>query len=354
MIPTLPGITAVEMRTRRLRTRVLFSGRQTDTPVLFLHGNYSSATWWEEVMLALPAGFRGIAADQRGFGESDPHARINATRGMGDLVDDALALIDDLGLPGVHVVGNSLGGYVVWNMLRCASPRVISASLIAPGSPYGFGGTKGAHGTLCSPDAAGSGAGLINDSLIQAIVGKDRSLEGVTSPRNVMRTYLFSGRVPGREEDLLSAFLAVHIGDRDQPGDRARSPHWPYWAPGIWGAANALSPKYGGDADELLRVSPKPPIVWIRGDRDSAISDCGASDPGRLGEAGLIPGWPGREVFPPQPMVAQTRCFLERYAQAGGSYHEAVIVGAGHVPFVEDLDTFNRVWHPFLRSFNTP
>ena len=67
-VPTIEGITATTITTDRLRTRVLFSGPDTGIPVLFLHGNHSSATWWEETMVALPDGYRGIAPDLRGFG----------------------------------------------------------------------------------------------------------------------------------------------------------------------------------------------------------------------------------------------------------------------------------------------
>ena len=54
-VPTLEGVTAKMVTTDRLTTRVLFTGPEDGVPVLFLHGNASSATWWEENMLALPA-----------------------------------------------------------------------------------------------------------------------------------------------------------------------------------------------------------------------------------------------------------------------------------------------------------
>src|SRR5215470_12392750 len=97
-VPTLAGITAKTITTPRLTTRVLFSGPEDGTPILFLHGNASSATYWEEVMLALPPGFRGIAPDQRGYGEADRVQKVDATRGMGDFADDAVALLDTLGI----------------------------------------------------------------------------------------------------------------------------------------------------------------------------------------------------------------------------------------------------------------
>ena len=58
-VATLDGITAATITTDRLATRVLTTGPDDGVPVLFLHGNLSSATWWEEAMLRLPAGFPG-------------------------------------------------------------------------------------------------------------------------------------------------------------------------------------------------------------------------------------------------------------------------------------------------------
>ena len=79
-IPTIPGVTAQTVTTSRLTTRVLFSGPKDGIPVLFIHGNFSSATWWEETMVALPPKFRAIAPDQRGLGESDRKVKINAQK----------------------------------------------------------------------------------------------------------------------------------------------------------------------------------------------------------------------------------------------------------------------------------
>lgn len=93
-IATLAGITAKTISTDRLTTRVLFSGPEDGIPVLLIHGNFSSATWWEETMLALPQKYRAVAPDQRGLGESDRNVKINAQHGMSDFVDDAIALMD--------------------------------------------------------------------------------------------------------------------------------------------------------------------------------------------------------------------------------------------------------------------
>ena len=182
-VPVMDGITGKTIKSKRIQTRVLFSGPEDGIPVLFLHGNVSSATWWEEVLVSLPEGYRGIAPDQRGFGGADPDAHIDATRGMGDLADDALALLDHLGYAKAHIVGNSLGGMVVWRLLMKASNRFITATLVDPGSPFGFGATRDVDGTPTNPDFAGSGGGLSNPELIRLMKEGEMSAENQFSPR---------------------------------------------------------------------------------------------------------------------------------------------------------------------------
>jgi pimeloyl-ACP methyl ester carboxylesterase len=348
-IATLQGIDARTVTTARLATRVLFSGPTPGVPVLFLHGNITSATWWEEIMLGLPDGFRGIAPDQRGFGDADPGKKIDATRGMGDLMDDVIALLNHLELDRVHLVGNSMGGSVSWRLMMEHPRRIRTVTLVSPGSPYGFGGTRDAAGTPCYPDFAGSGSGLANPELVDLMMSGDRKLDSLVSPRAVLRTLVFRPpNVPGREEDLLSSTLTTHLGPRDLPGDAVMSTNWPFVAPGEWGMGNAASPKYAGDISRLYDIDPKPPVLWIRGSHDLAVSDASAWCPGTLGAAGLIPGWPGADVFPPQPMLGQTRAVLEKYAGAGGWFREQVIEDTGHVPFIERPDAFNALFHDHI------
>jgi len=142
--------------------------------------------------------------------------------------------------------------------------------------------------------------------------------------------------------------LSIHIGERDFPGDSVPSPNWPYVAPGVWGPANAMSPKYAGDVSKIYDGRLKVPVLWIRGSHDQVVSDASTSDPGFLGKMGVIPGWPGEDVFPPQPMLRQTRAVLEKYAAAGGSYREVVIQDAGHIPFIEKPQDFNAAFHAHI------
>jgi pimeloyl-ACP methyl ester carboxylesterase len=343
-IQTLEGVTAKTITTDRIKTRVLFSGPVDGVPILFLHGNLTSATWWEENMVGIPDSFRCIAPDQRGFGDADPLKKIDARRGMGDLADDAIALLDYLDIDKIHVVGFSLGGMIIWRLLMDHAERFFTATAANPGSPFGFGATRDINGTPTTPDFAGSGGGLSNPELIERLKSGDSSLESQFSPRAALRTLLVKPPfIPTRENELVLSMLTSHIGEHDVPGDFGSSPNWPHIAPGVWGATNATSPKYVGDINILIDYKPKIDILWIRGSHDLAVSDTAASDPGVLGKLGLLPGWPGEESYPPQPMLAQTRAVLDKYAAAGGSYKEVVIQDTGHTPWIEKPQEFNAL-----------
>ncbi len=352
-VPTIEGITVKTITTARLTTRVLFSGPGDGTPVFFIHGNTSSATWWEEAMVTLPLGIRGIAPDLRGFGEAGPDRKVDATRGTCDWADDAIALLDTLGIEKAHFVGSSLGGSVIWRLLMDHPDRFLSATQCDPGSPFGFGGTKDSDGTPCFPDYAGSGGGLANPELTKRLAAGDMSLESPFSPRRALRTLIVKPPfIPAREDALVASMCSMHIGPEDNPGDVAPSPNWPFVGPGKVGAANALSPKYAGDVARLYAITNKPPILWLRGGHDLIVSDTAMADAGYLAMLGMlpIPGYPGKEVFPPQPMLSQTRAVLQKYAAAGGWFKEVVIEDAGHAPYIERLEEFNRQLHAFLES----
>ena len=339
-IPTLHGITSRTISTPRLKTHVLFSGPEAGTPVLFVHGNASSATFWEETMLALPD-YRGVAPDLRGYGGTEDRL-VDATRGFGDWVDDLLALKKTLGVTSYHVAGHSLGGALLFSLVAADGENMLSVTLVNPGSPFGFGGSKDEKGTPTFEDFAGSGGGAVNPEFARLLGEGDRSSDHPASPRNVMNSFYWKPPFrPEREEALLSSLLSEKTGPQKYPGDSVASPNWPGVAPGEYGPVNALSPKYvGNSVERFLAVPEKPPVLWVRGADDQIVSDASMFDFGALGQLGAAPGWPGAEVFPPQPMVAQTRYVLEAYGEAGGAYREVVMEGTGHTPFIEQPQVF--------------
>lgn len=345
----LDGITNQTVATARIAHNVYFSGPEDGLPVVFLHGNFSAALYWEETMLALPAGYRGIAPDLRGFGWTEDKP-IDSTRGLRDLSDDVAALLDVLGLEKAHFVGWSMGAGVLYRFVTDYPGRALSLTLICPVSPYGFGGTKDVDGAPCYDDFAGSGGGVVNPIFIERIKMADRSADDPNSPRNIINTFYYKAPFrAAREEDFLTAALMEKIGPDKYPGDFVPSANWPNVAPGVKGIVNCWSPKYlANDVAELLAVSPKPPILWVRGDSDMIVSDNSMFDFGALGKLGYVPGWPGDEVYPPQPMISQARKVFEQYAASGGSFEEHIIKDTAHSPHIEKPGEFSALFHAFL------
>lgn len=343
----LAGITTRMIETPHLAQHVYFSGPEDGIPVIFLHGNFSAALYWEETMLALPEGYRGIAPDLRGYGWTEDQL-IDATRGVGDWCDDLVALLDTLDIEAAHFVGWSMAAGILYRFIADHTARVLSVTLIAPVSPYGFGGTKDVAGNPCYADFAGSGGGVVNPTFVQLIKEGDRGTGDPNSPRNVINAFYYKAPFQAaREEDFLTASLAQKTGDDRYPGDFVPSPNWPNVVPGIWGPVNAWSLKYiGGDAAAFIAANPKPPILWIRGDSDMIVADMSMFDFGALGKLGYVPGWPGDEVYPPQPMVSQTRAAMEQY----GAFEEHVIENTAHSPHIEKPGEFNELFHAFLRE----
>lgn len=348
-IPNLPGITSRMIPTARLNTHVLTSGDESGEPVVFVHGNASSSVYWEEMMLALPPRYYAIAPDLRGYGGTED-LPIDATRGAADWTEDLKALSDAMGDRPAHLIGWSLGAAPVLQFAMDYPALVRSITLVNPVSPYGFGGTKGEDGAPCYADFAGSGGGSVNPEFIRRMQEGDRSDEDPNSPRNVINTFYYKPPFRAeREEALLDSLLLEKTGTDRYPGDFVPSENWPNVAPGVHGPINATSPKYfnlSGIAD----VAVKPPVLWIRGDSDQIVSDASMFDFGTLGKFGWVPGWPGEDVFPPQPMVSQTRAVLDRYQTNGGSYREVVIADAGHSPHIEKPEEFAQALLKFLEA----
>jgi pimeloyl-ACP methyl ester carboxylesterase len=103
--------------------------------VLLLHGFPDShALWRHQVPILTRAGFRVVAPDLRGFGDSDKPADIDAYR-VGKSVSDLTRVLDALGLERAHVVGHDWGAGVAWAMALMAPQRVDKLVALSVGHP---------------------------------------------------------------------------------------------------------------------------------------------------------------------------------------------------------------------------
>ncbi len=109
--------------------------------VVFIHGFPELAYSWRYQIPALSkAGFRAIAYDQRGYGGSSKPNDVGAYA-LTHLVDDAIGLLDRLGLERATLVGHDWGSIVVWSaalMHPGRVERVISLNVPYRGWCAGF------------------------------------------------------------------------------------------------------------------------------------------------------------------------------------------------------------------------
>lgn len=104
--------------------------------VLLLQGFPDSLALWSKVApLLQSAGYRVVAVDQRGFGDSDaPVGRRHYA--IDRPVRDVLALIDALGIDGpVRIVGHDWGAVVAWCLAAMYPTRLRAAVAISVGHP---------------------------------------------------------------------------------------------------------------------------------------------------------------------------------------------------------------------------
>ena len=118
------------VQTPGLRTHVQIEGPAHAPVVLLLHGFGSSLQTWDAWGQGLAYEYRVVRLDIAGFGLTGPAE-------PGDYSDEAdvqrlLAVVDQLGLPRMTVVGHSMGGRLAWHFAAAHPQRVDKLVLIAP------------------------------------------------------------------------------------------------------------------------------------------------------------------------------------------------------------------------------
>jgi pimeloyl-ACP methyl ester carboxylesterase len=98
-------------------------GPSQSQALVLLHAFPLAADMWQRQLDAVPSGWRFVAPDLRGFGESSP-GPPSAAPSIDDFADDVIALLDHLGLDRVVIAGLSMGGYAAFAVLRASPGRV--------------------------------------------------------------------------------------------------------------------------------------------------------------------------------------------------------------------------------------
>ena len=115
-------------------------GPENGEVVVLLHGFPQDSTSWNELVAPLhEAGYRTLAPDQRGY---SPRARPKGAKAykQGELVADAVALLDAAAAPKAHIVGHDWGGFVAWAFASEHPERTRSVTSLSTPHPGAFAG----------------------------------------------------------------------------------------------------------------------------------------------------------------------------------------------------------------------
>lgn len=93
-------------------------------PLIFIHGHSFSHFEWEPQFFEFAKNFRTIRYDCRGYGYSSKPKEGNEFMHVKDLI----SLMDSLKIEKAHVVGLSMGGFIVTDMLALYQDRLLSAT----------------------------------------------------------------------------------------------------------------------------------------------------------------------------------------------------------------------------------
>jgi non-heme chloroperoxidase len=104
-------------------------------PAVLIHGYpQDSSAWEKQIPVLLKAGYRVIAYDRRGFGES---TKPNEGYDYNTFAADLFKVLETLDLKGVTLIGHSMGtGEIARYLSTYGSSRVEKAVFIAPTAPY--------------------------------------------------------------------------------------------------------------------------------------------------------------------------------------------------------------------------
>lgn len=111
---------------RGLTTHIAVDGPPGAPAILLVHSLGSSLRLWDAQVASLARGFRVVRFDLRGHGLTDVG---QAPCTVEDLADDAIAVLDALGIATAHVAGVSIGGMVAQAVAARAPARVTSLIL---------------------------------------------------------------------------------------------------------------------------------------------------------------------------------------------------------------------------------
>ena len=103
--------------------KIHYAESGTGPLVVMIHGFPDFWYGWREQMQGLADGYHVVAIDQRGYNLSDKPEGVENYR-MENLLADINAIIDDLGVSKVNLVGHDWGGAIAWQFAMAHPDKV--------------------------------------------------------------------------------------------------------------------------------------------------------------------------------------------------------------------------------------
>jgi pimeloyl-ACP methyl ester carboxylesterase len=133
--PAVPRLARKSLATPAHTTAYLEAGPPGGPLLIFVHGWPAIAlTWRRQITHFARLGYRAVAPDMRGYGNSTVHADPAAYR-QELVVHDMLALLDHLGRERAVWAGHDWGSPTVWNLAAHFPERCLAAATLAV--PFG-------------------------------------------------------------------------------------------------------------------------------------------------------------------------------------------------------------------------
>ena len=228
------------------------SDAQTDAPaVVLLHGFGSSLQTWDAWAQGLAATHRVVRIDLPGSGLSppDPAHDYRDERSLQLLS----ALLDDLGLKRVSLVGHSMGGRIAWTFAARFPERINKLVLVAPDGYASFGFEYG------QPMEVPATLGLMRHVLpkpllrmnLKAAYAQPESLSDAVTTR-----YHDLILAPGARQAMLDRLAQTVL---QEPGPLLRQIRAPTLL--VWGEADAMIP-VSNASDYLQAITGSRLVSW--------------------------------------------------------------------------------------------